>query len=536
MPFTVPAKIPAMPDPGFIHSLPELMLLVRRDGSLLEAEGGRGVPALLPLGNWEADEFRPLWPQRISELIAQLARRAIGDRGTIDGQFELEGRAFDIRAMAMGRDRCACVIRASASTTAADRRNPQVEATPELDRRGFLRRLKEALSDARLREKPIAVAVIQIEDVTELDRVIEPRVSEQIVRRAMQNLLAAEASRPTGEPAWELGQLKDNLLALWIDSADRDRIESCVSRLCAALREPANIGDTAFQLGLHAGVALLGLDANSPQTLVDHARVAAAEARRSASGRVFFFSDTLKMKSLARLDVAREMHAAIEAGHFRLRYRYRHDLRSGARTALVGYIGWKHPLRGSIPPSEFLPVAQSMGLAAALSRSVLRNLRADFALLNDESPDVRLSFGALRAHALEADFPEDLQRAVADAALPAARLEIRLAESAVVSRDPTAFGRLRDMGVRIVADEMGRDLIPLPRLAGAPLWGLQLDRAWVNRLPHDEGARRLCCALVGMAKALEFIPLASGVDTPAHRDALLTIGCEQGTGDLYGGP
>jgi EAL domain-containing protein (putative c-di-GMP-specific phosphodiesterase class I) len=91
------------------------------------------------------------------------------------------------------------------------------------------------------------------------------------------------------------------------------------------------------------------------------------------------------------------------------------------------------------------------------------------------------------------------------------------------------------MGVRIVADEMGRDLIPLPRLAGAPVWGLQLDRAWVSRLPDDAGARRLCCALVGMARALEFVPLASGVDTAIHRDAFLTIGCEQGTGDLYGG-
>jgi predicted signal transduction protein with EAL and GGDEF domain len=524
-----------MQEPDFLHSLPELILLVRRDGSLLEATGGRGVPALLALGNWEGDEFHALWPQRVSELIAQLARRAISDRGTVDGQFELDGKPFEIRGMAMGRDRCACVIRAVADTAAVDRRNPQDLAAPELDRRGFLRRLKEALSQARLREKPIAVAVIQIEDVTELDRVIEPRVSEQIVRHAMQNALAVERQRPTDEPAWQLGQLKDNLLALCIDSADRDRIEACVGRVCALLREPASVGGTAFHLVMHAGVALLGVDATSPQVLVDHARVAAAEARRSASGRVFFFSDTLKMKSLARLDIAREMHAAIAAGHFRLRYRYRHDLRSGVRTALVGYIGWQHPLRGVIPPAEFLPVAQSMGLAAALSRSVLRNLREDFALLESERPEVRLSFGALRAHALEAEFSDDLRRAIGDAGLPAARLEIRLAESAVVSRDPAEFGRLRDMGVRIVADEMGRDLIPLPRLAGAPVWGLQLDRAWVSRLPQDEDSRRLCSALVGIARALDFVPLASGVDSPAHRDALLEIGCEQGTGDVYGG-
>lgn len=525
-----------MADDSFIQELPELILLVRRDGTLLQVTGGRGVPALQALGSWQQDSFAPVWPDRVSAQIAQLARRAINDRGTADSRFELDGRWFSVRALAMGRDRCACVIHPESEAAAVDRRAQQ-EATPAgLDRRGFLRRLRDALSEARLRESPIAVAVIQIEDVTELDRVIEPRISEQIVRHALQKVRGDSPASP-GQPAWELGQLKDNLLALRVDSADRDLIESCVARVCAQLSEPASVGGTTFQLALHAGVAILGLDATSPQVLVDHARVAAAEARRSASGRVFFFSDTLKMKSLARLDIAREMRTAIDSGHFRLRYRYRHELRTGGRTALVGYVGWQHPLRGAIPPAEFLPVAQSMGLAAALSRSVLHSLREDLQLLDREAPGVRLSFGALRAHALEGGFASDLQRAIREAGLPPARLEIRLAESAAVSRDPGEFAPLRDMGVRIVADEMGRDLVPLPRLAGAPVWGMQLDRAWVSRLAQDDQvARRVCGALVGMARALEMVPLASGVDTPELRDALLEIGCQQGTGDLYGGP
>jgi EAL domain-containing protein (putative c-di-GMP-specific phosphodiesterase class I) len=366
--------------------------------------------------------------------------------------------------------------------------------------------------------------------------VIAPRVSEQIVSGAVQKALLLAADRPAGEPDWGLGQLKENQLALWIDSADRDRIESCMARLCGALREPVGIGPAQFQLALHAGVAILGLDATSPQVLVDHAVVAAGEARRAASSRTFFFSDTLKMKSLARLDIASEIHAAIEAGHFRLRYRFRHHLATGGRTAWVGYVSWTHPLRGAIPPSEFLPVAQSMGLATALSRSVLRTLHEDFPLLAGEDPSIRLSFGALRAHALDERFLTDVRRAIVEAALPAERLEIRLAESAVVSRDPSEFMPLRDLGVRIVADEMGRELVPLPRLAGAPVWGLQIDRAWGSQVPGDALAHRVCAAVVGVARGLGFTPLASGVDTSAHRDALLKMGCEQGTGDLYGWP
>jgi EAL domain-containing protein (putative c-di-GMP-specific phosphodiesterase class I) len=348
-------------------------------------------------------------------------------------------------------------------------------------------------------------------------------------------VLALAGSRPADEPEWDLGLLRDNQLALCIDSADRERIEACVARISAQLCEPVSMGSAHFQLILHAGVAILGLDATTAQVLVEHAAVAAAEARRAASSRVFFFSDTLKMKSLARLDIAHELRAAIDQGHFRLRYRFRHHLLTGERTAWVGYVGWTHPLRGAIPPSEFLPVAQSMGLATALSRSVLQTLHEDFSYLASE-PEVRLSFGALRAHALDERFLTDVRRAIVDTALPAERLEIRLAESAAVSRDPSEFLPLRDLGVRIVADELGRELVPLPRLAGAPLWGLKLDRAWGSAMPNDPMAARICTAIVGVAKALGFTALAAGVDSPAHRDALLGIGCEQGSGDLFGGP
>jgi EAL domain-containing protein (putative c-di-GMP-specific phosphodiesterase class I) len=142
----------------------------------------------------------------------------------------------------------------------------------------------------------------------------------------------------------------------------------------------------------------------------------------------------------------------------------------------------------------------------------------------------------LRAHALDERFPADVRRAIMDTGLPPERLEIRVAESAVVSRDPGEFMGLRDLGVRIVADEMGRELVPLPRLAAAPVWGLQLDRSWGTQLLEDPLARRVCAAVVGVAQALGFTPLASGVDSAAHRDALVAIGCQQGSGDLYGGP
>lgn len=513
----------------FIDSLPELILQLRRDGSLVDCAGGRGVAALQPLGSWQQGTFVPHWPAEFSALLAQLSRRAIADRSTCDAASDIAGQRFEIRATALGMDRCVCVVRPAVDLP--DRRRGTQEQPPGLDRRGFLRRLKDALAVARLRETPLAVAVIRIEDVTELGRVIAAGVSEQIISTALVNALAL--ARVPGQPAWEVGQLKDDQLALWIESADREQIDAVMSSLCVRLREPVLMGQAQFNLELHAGVAILGVDAGTPQALLEHAAVAAGEARRAASSQAMFFSDTLKMRSLARLDVAREMRSAIEQGHFRLRYRARHDLATGQRTAWVGYVNWSHPLRGSIAPREFLPVAQTMGLATDLSRSVLRSLQQDFAALSAQDT-LPISFGALRAHALDATFLGDVCEAILEHGLPAERLEIRLAESAVVSRDPAEFAPLRDLGARLVADELGRDLIPLPRLAGAPVWGLQLDRRWAGAALEDPLARRISGAVIGLAQALGFVPLASGIDSIEQLELLRTLGCSQGTGDFYG--
>jgi len=517
-----------------IDSLPELVLQLRRDGSLVACAGGRGVSVLAGLGRWQDDVFVPAWPEEFSALLAQLSRRAIADRSTCEARAQVGAQRFEIRALAQGMDRCVCVVRAAAPDALPDRRRGTTgEAPPELDRRGFLRRLKDALALARLRETPLAVVIIRIEDVTELGRVTAAGVSEQIIRSALAGVAALPRQQLAADPGWEVGQLKDDQLALWIESADRGQIEAVVARLCAQLRQPVILGQAQFQLDLHAGVAILGVDATTPQALLEHAAVAAGESRRAGGSQVMFFSDTLRLRSLARLDVAREMRSAIEQGHFRLRYRARHDLRTGDRTAWVGYIHWSHPLRGSIPPREFLPVAQTMGLATALSRSVLGSLHQDFNSMSATDSALHVSFGALRAHALDSGFLADVHHAIIEQGLPAERLEIRLAESAVVSRDPAEFASLRDLGVRLVADEMGRDVIPLPRLAGAPVWGLQIDRRWAGAVLTDPLARRICTAVIGLAGSLGFTPLASGIDSAEQLELLRGIGCMQGTGNHF---
>ena len=518
---------------SLVEALPDLVLLIRRDGVLLSHAGGTGVPALIPAPGSVGQRFSGEWPPALGTLIKQLVRRAIAGRKAVEAPFTDPPHRYHLRVNAQGPDRAICLITASAAPSADDSLAGTGEHhRPELDRRGFLRRFQQTLALAAIQEKPAAVAVIQLDGIGEIAQVVDAKVSEQVLSAAVLRLPSQPSRQARRESPWYLGQLSETLLALVMETADRDEIGRCLASVCAGLREPVSIGDAEFHLTPYAGVAILGQDSTSPKILLDQARSAAAEARRSGSTDISFFSDSLRVRSLARLDVARELRTAIDNGDLGLRYVGRHELATGRLVTEVGYLHWRHPLRGEVRPAEFLSVAETTGLAAVLSRTVLQTLSAEIAATPFADESIKLSFGPLRHHLLQDDFISDVERLLAHGLAPA-RLELRISERSFVTIGLPVLDALHALGIQIVVDEMGRGFGSLDRLARAPLWGLQLDRAWVTAVQTDAVAVRVCRAGISAAAALGLTPIATGVDDERQRAALVAIGCGQGSGDLY---
>jgi len=516
-------------------ALPDLAVLLRRDGVVLDLVGGRSVGTLALSRDATGKHIEALWPDQVALTAMRALRRAIAQRKTIDLNFEHADAGYELRVVAQGPDRALCVIRLAAGARGSEEHGAGDDLQrPQFDRRGFLRRFHDTLSQAAIQEHPAALALLHLEGAADIARVVDSKVAEQVLSAAILRLPEIQTGA-AGEPAWYVGQLSPELLAMVVQCSERDAIEACVMRVCSSLREPVSVGDAAFHLTPYVGVSILGQDGSTPKALLDKARSAAAEARRSASSKIFFFTDTLKLRSLARLDVAHEIRDAIASRQIRLRYVGRHELESGRLVAQVGYLRWHHPLRGEVPPGEFLGVAETTGLATVLSRAMLDQLKDDFAAFGPRLPEhARLSFGALRHHLLQDDFAHDIERLLAAGGLPASRLELRISERTFAAMDTSVYQRLRSAGIQLVVDEVGRGFASLDRLARAPIWGLQLDRAWVTALRADPLALRVCRAGISAATALGLMPIATGVDDTARRDALLELGCRYGSGDLYG--
>ena len=508
-------------------------MLVRRDGAVLEQSGGSALPELRSQAAAVGRKLAQCYQPAVADSLQQLTRRAIALRGATEAEFEINGIRYEIRATAQGPDRAICTLRRSLRQP----REQDAEADTlgaRFDRRGFLSRYKESMALAALADRPTAVAVIKIDGLADIAQAIDNRVAEQVITAAIRRLPRQLDDIAQALP-WYMGQLSTTVLVVVLETSDRQAVEACVRGLLLSLRQAVEVGDASFYLRPYAGVAILGRDATAPKTLLEHARVAAEEVRRSENSQIGFFSDTMRMKALTRLDVARELREAIGQGQISLRYFERHDLVSGDLTALVGYLRWDHPLRGEVRPAEFLRVAETTGLAEALSKTALQCLQRDHALLAPTlAPDVRWSFGGLRHHLMQSAFHDEILRLLDRGTLPASQLELRISERAYLAHDPRNFDALAERGVTLVVDEVARGAGSLGRLARGPLWGLQLDRSWTAAPAGDPVAQKVCRAAIAMARGLGLTPLATGVDDAAQRERLLKLGCTQGTGDHYG--
>jgi predicted signal transduction protein with EAL and GGDEF domain len=526
-----------MSSDSLIQALPDLVTFVHRNGTITRHVGGRAVVAGLAGADLTGKRLDDLWSEDAAQLLGQMIRKALSTREQVDGRFVDGMRRYEARIEPKGPERALCVIRAMGGPSAACTTAEVEDRAPRVDRRGFLGRFNQSVAEASLREQPLAVCMILLQGLEEIGRIIDFSISERVATAA---LLRVQGLEPPGAamPPWYMGQLGDDLLAVVIEgSQDRELLRRLGLALCDSLAQSITVGDASFQLSPRGGIALLGEDARHPQALLEHARAAMNEARRSASAAVCFYSNTLRLRPLSRLDFERELREALDGDQLALRYAARHDVATGRLVAVQAYLRWPHPLRGEVRPAEFLPIAESTGLSTPLSRWAIRRLRTDLSGLRARlGPDLRVSFGALRHHLASDTLAEDVGELLASGDLAPGSLELRVAERTVAGLEMAdrTLGRLAELGALLVIDEFGRGFTSFARLVHLPFHALQLDRSFVKAVDEDPAALRICRAAAALARQFDMVPIASGIDNGRDLDHVREAGFEQGLGDLYG--
>jgi predicted signal transduction protein with EAL and GGDEF domain len=519
----------------FVQALPDLSFVVSRDGTILANIGGRefGVPA--SPGTLCGKRLTEVWSATTAAELARLARRALKLRGPVDGELRQPDCMADVRARPQGVGRALVVLRPPAAAVTS--RPPE----QPYDCVEFGRTLCAAIANAQLREMHVALAVIHVRDLRALAQLHGTEFAEQLVAAALERLTTTAVLGGSAGRAARTAQLEDDQLAVIIEQlSGRHAAQQAADELRRVVGRPYEIDGHRHRITPTIGVATFPYDGNEPELLLESARTAILEAQRSDhTHSIATASEASGLWSVSRADRLSELHWALGREQFALRFAPRVELGGRRTVALETELLWTHPVRGPVPPEEFMPLLKSFGLRNSIERWTLRRGTAGLARLNARG-HVRVHLSvALGAASLEReDLIEEIAADFAAAGMSLARLDVSVDAKVLGSLGKIRehLRELRKRGASVFLEDFGTEDIALARLGNLPLDGVRLARSFTDRIDHDLSARLVCGAAAATAWAFGLRSVASGIARRAQMEFLFECGCDQASGPLFGAP
>jgi diguanylate cyclase (GGDEF)-like protein/PAS domain S-box-containing protein len=355
-------------------------------------------------------------------------------------------------------------------------------------------------------------------------------------------LLAAVARRVEGalRPADTVARLGgDEFTVLLEDLADATEARGVADRLHGALAQPFDLdGRTVFTTA-SVGIAV-GTGSVQPESLLRDADTAMYRAKSQGRARCEVFDPTMHTSALARLHLETDLRGAVERGEFELAYQPLVSLIDGRITGFEALARWRHPERGVLGPSEFIPAAEDTGLIVPLGRWVLREACRQMREWNRHygaalSVNVNLSARQFQ----DGGLVRDVAAALRDTELPAAFLKLEITESLLMGDlggVSGALDELKALGVELCIDDFGTGYSSLSYLHRFPIDTLKIDRSFVSRLDGDGQSEQIVRTILVLAKSLNLRAVAEGVETVEQADRLRAMGCEFAQGFRFSKP
>jgi EAL domain-containing protein (putative c-di-GMP-specific phosphodiesterase class I)/GGDEF domain-containing protein len=403
-------------------------------------------------------------------------------------------------------------------------------------REGFEKSLRMALDMAALREDTVGVALIHIGGYSTYQRVFDSSLANKLLETAAKIISENLTEGPTNLP--RLARVSDDVIGVVVtDIRSRADADVAIEKIVQALRHPVDINGQVFQLAPQAGVTLSGTDGDRATELIERALTTLDAGRRQGEDRyVTFYSDTLRLASLTRLDWQKELSQAIENDELELHYQPRYLLANREIIAVEAFLRWPHKIRGLVPTSEFLPIAELSGLSVQLGRWVLHRACRDLALLAARGlPNLRVSVNVGRQYLSAESLAEDVMHAAQQAGIEPSHLDLEITEQMLSTGRSglAALHQLRGQGVRVLVDDFGTGYFSLGKLRNSPLDGIMIDRSFVEEVGHDHEARAVCRAAVALGLAFGLRIVAEGIETEAQAQFLVSEQCHEGQGHLF---
>ncbi len=459
-----------------------------------------------------------------------------GGNGVLGAPGVLEAEAFDC----IGRDelangRLSRTLRNAVRVSRAERQAILAEQllahqamhdplTGLPNRMLFDDRLGQVICFAERESAPLAVLIVDLNRFGEINKTLGHAIGDQLLEKVAARLQSALRSSDT------VARLAgDEFAVLLSTSASLTGALSAAGKIIDVLKEPLLLDGQRLAVGASIGIAIFPVHGADRITLVRHAGMAMAEAKRNNSGFAVFSDSDDESESLLEMSLAGDLHHAIVKGELVLHYQPLVSLDSESVCGAEALVRWQHPQHGLMTPAVFIPLAERTGEIEPLTIWVLDSVLGQIRAWRERGYELPISVNVSAITLHNREFPDQVAALFRKWDVPVDDLKLEITESAIISdvvRATETVTRLHRMGVRISIDDFGTGHTSIAYLRRLPVAEVKVDRSYVGNMTRNNDDAVIVRSIVELGHNLGLRVVAEGVEDDETWKVLADLGCD----------
>ena len=410
------------------------------------------------------------------------------------------------------------------------------DALTGLANRSLLRaRMEQSLQRARRDAKLLALLFIDLDLFKNVNDSLGHSIGDELLQNVAQ-AIAGEVRK-----ADTVARLGGDEFVILMDAIEGPSTAAHLAkRLCELIAQPFQVGDREFRLTASIGISLFPEDGDSMDRLLSHADLAMYRAKDSGRNTYRFFEAEMNTRAMQRLHLETALRGALARGELQLVYQPQVSLGEPGLLGAEVLMRWTHAEIGSVAPSQFIPIAEEIGLISEFGGWALEQACRQLAGWDAQGFQLpRLAVNVSVQQFQRHDLVDEIEAILARTGVAPNRLELEITESVLMrnlERVLANLSALRKLGITLAIDDFGSGFSSLSYLKRLPISRLKIDKSFVDGVTIDSNDDAIARAILALGRALGLEVIAEGVETDAQADFLRREGCHEAQGYLFGRP
>jgi diguanylate cyclase (GGDEF)-like protein len=400
-----------------------------------------------------------------------------------------------------------------------------------VNRKALRDRLVERLAGASRSGEATAVIYVDLDRFKAVNDTLGHPIGDGLLRKVAERFKSAVRGGDV------VGRLGGDEFAIIQSGAPQPAAATALAiRLVDLISRAYAIEGHILHIGASVGVAIAPNDGYEPDILLKNADLALYRAKAEGRGCYRFFEPGMDERMQARRSMETDLRRALALKQFQLVYQPQIDLGLNAVIGFEALIRWHHPVRGLVPPSEFIPLAEEIGVITAIGDWVLRTACKQAVAW---PPSIAIAVNVAPAQVRSGKIVETVVSALSHSGLPAQRLEVEVTEGALLDHTDSvleSMNRLRALGVTVSMDDFGTGYSSLGYLQRFPFDKIKIDQCFIRDIDQNAERQAIFRAVRTLAAALGMKTIAEGVETAGELACIHAEGCDQVQGYFTGRP